>query len=137
MVKACSTEYNPLRHPKSWEVRLHEGVRVSGSGFTLQQILKQVLVSTGFGKQLRNELPLKGAGRERLGRSALELRGDKGTACRETIRTACRGQPLGRTIPRTILGFKFKEKQLITSGGLFQTRVLAIKGPGCGSKRWH
>lgn len=49
MLKAYVTAYNPLRHPKSWELRLHEGVRVSGSGFTLQQISKQVLISTGLG----------------------------------------------------------------------------------------
>lgn len=50
MLKAYVTAYNPLRHPKSWELRLHEGRgRVSGSGVTLQQISKQVLISTGLG----------------------------------------------------------------------------------------
>lgn len=77
---------------------------ISGSGFPFQQILEQVLISPGFEKRFRNELPLMGTGRERLGRSGHEFR-DK-----VAIGTACREQPLEQAVPGTILGFTFEEK---------------------------
>lgn len=86
--RPLATAHNPFRHPKSGELKLHEEVSASGSGFSLQQIPVQVLINPGLGKRFRNELPLKGTCRERLGRSGHEFR-DK-----VTTGTACREQPL-------------------------------------------
>lgn len=71
VMKALATAYNPFRHPKSGELKLHEEGRISDSGLTLQQILVQVLLNPGFGKRFRNELPFVGTCRERLGGSGL------------------------------------------------------------------
>lgn len=100
MAKAYSIAYNPLRHPKSWELRLHEKARVSGSDFTIQQIPKQELINTGLGEQCKSKpYQSKESGKEtvkeRVGTAGLELRGDEQTACRDTIETAWRGQLQG------------------------------------------
>jgi len=48
MVKIDSAAYNSSRHPKSWGLKLLETVRVSGSGFTVQKILKKALINMGL-----------------------------------------------------------------------------------------